>query len=180
MSISLVITFLSLFTQAKNDGAEMMLRLATADQPLVHSAVVDAPVKKVWDAYTSTSGITSWMVPKGEVVLKIGGHIRTSYSKDSNLTGPEVIESAILSFDPERMITIKCTKTPEGFPFKKAMDNVWTVLYFQPVTPEKTEVTCRMIGFDHTEDSAKLKAFFKRNNQVELDALIKHFTVKRD
>src|SRR5262245_57003383 len=123
------------------DTAERMLRLATADQPLTHQAVVDAPVKDVWAAYTTSKGITAWMVAKGTIELRVGGFMRTSYSNDSTLQGPDVIENQILCFDPERMIAMKCTKTPEKFPFKDSIKNTWAVLYFRPVSPIKTEVT---------------------------------------
>ncbi len=165
--------------QGNQDTGEGMLRLATADQPLVHSVVVDAPVKEVWKAYTTTSGITAWMVPKGEVALRVGGHIRTSYSKESNLTGPDVIENTILAFDPEKMLSIKCTRTPDQFPFKKAMESVWTVLYFKPVSERRTEVVCRMIGFDRTAESVQMKNFFREGNQQEFDMLTKYFKSKK-
>ncbi|MBC8064172.1 MAG: SRPBCC domain-containing protein [Chlorobia bacterium] len=178
MTLYFATALLSMFFTGQDD-AERMLRLVTADQPLVHSVVVDAPVKKVWEAYTTTSGIISWMVPKGEVALRVGGYLRTSYSKDSKLTGPDVIENTILAFDPERMISIKCTKMPDKFPFKKAMENVWTVLYFKPVGDKKTEVVCRMIGFDGTGESVQMKNFFRQGNQQEFDMLTKYFKSKR-
>lgn len=165
--------------QGTQDTGEGMLRLATADQPLVHTVVVDAPVKEVWRAYTTTSGITAWMVPKGEVALRVGGYLRTSYSKDSKLNGPDVIENTILAFDPERMLSIKCTKTPEKFPFKKAMENVWTVLYFKPLGENKTEVVCRMMGFDGSAESMQMKDFFRQGNQQEFEMLTKYFKTKK-
>lgn len=105
--------------QGSQDTGEGMLRLVTADQPLIHTVTVDAPVKEVWKAYTTTSGITSWMVPKGEIALRVGGYIRTSYSKQSTLTGPDVIENTILAFDPEKMLSMKCTRLQAIFHLRK-------------------------------------------------------------
>ena len=165
--------------QGPQDTGEAILRLATADQPLVHSVVVDAPVKEVWKAYTTTSGIKAWMVPEGEVALRVGGYLRTSYSKGSKLKGPDVIENTILAFDPERMLSIKCTKTPEKFPFKNAMENVWTVPYFKAVDESRTEVVCRMMGFDGSAESMQMKDFFRRGNQQEFEMLTKYFKSKK-
>src|SRR5262249_49607997 len=157
------------------DTAERMLNLATADQPLVHSAIVNGPVAEVWKAYTTKAGMTSWMVAEGEIDLKVGGKMRTSYTKGSDLTGSDVIENTIISFDPLRMISIKITKAPERFPFKRAMQRVWTVLYFEPVDENRTRVTCRMLGFDGEEESVRMRLFFNQGNQQTMDALVKYF-----
>jgi uncharacterized protein YndB with AHSA1/START domain len=158
--------------------AEAMLNLATATQPLVHFANVKAPVKDVWDAYTTTNGIKSWMVAEGTIDLKLGGLMRTSYTAGSDLTGKDVIENKIISFDPERMLTIQTVRFPEGFPFKTAITKVWTVLYFESMGTKVTKVTCRMLGWDGTDESTQMRKFFMRGNQQELDELQKHFGKK--
>ena len=162
------------FAQSE-DPADRMLNLATANQPLVHSAVLDAPLAEVWKAWTTREGITSWMVPAGEIDLKVGGKMRTSYTKGSDLTGPDVIENTIISFDPLRMLSIKITKAPERFPFKKAMQNVWTVIYFEKAEENKTKVTCRMLGYNEDPESVQMRLFFMHGNQETLDRLVEHF-----
>ncbi len=159
-------------------NAEAMLNLATARQPLVHFATVNAPVKEIWDAYTTTKGIKSWMVAEGTIDLKIGGLMRSSYTPGSDLTGKDVIENKIISYDPEHMLTIQTVKFPDGFPFKNAILKVWTVLYFEPVGEKQTKVTCRMLGWDGSDESTQMRKFFMRGNQQELDELVKHFGKK--
>lgn len=160
------------------DNAERMLNLATATQPLVVYDTVNAPPKEVWKAYATTEGIKSWMVAEGTIDLRIGGLMRTSYTKGSDLKGPDVIENKIISFDPERMLAMQCVRTPNNFPFKKAILDVWTVLYFDAVGTDKTKVTCRTIGFDGTQESTNLRLFFMRGNKMEMDELVKHFAKK--
>ncbi len=160
------------------DSADAMLNLATATQPLVHTAVVPAPVSEVWKAYTTTKGITSWMVAAGTIDLKVGGLMRTSYTAGSDLKGPDVIENKILSFDPERMVSIQCVRTPARFPFEAAIKKVWTNLYFESAGEGQTKVTCRMLGFDGSNDSTQMRLFFMKGNQSELDGLVKHFAKK--
>lgn len=150
----------------------------TAPKPLVHMATVDAPIRDVWDACTTSEGIRSWMVAEGTVDLTVGGLIRTSYTKGSDLTGPDVIENKILCFDPEKMIAMQCVRTPAAFPFKDAIAKVWTILYFDKVGPNKTKVTCRMLGYDASINSMKMRDLFQRGNQQELDELVKHFSKK--
>ena len=149
--------------------------LATAEAPIVTTAIVDADVKEVWKAWTTGEGIRSWMVAAGEVDLRIGGHLKTSYTKGSDLTGQDVIVNTILAYDPERMLTIRNTRFPASFPFKEAMPKTWTVIYLTPHGEHKTEVVVRMNGYDQTEESQKMKAFFRQGNQMTLDALVKRF-----
>lgn len=162
----------------QNPQENRMVELATAEEPLVHSAVIAAPRAEVWKAWTTSEGIRKWMVPNGEVELKIGGKFRTSYTKDSDLTGPDVIENTILAYDPGKMISFRNTKSPDRFPFKTAMEKVWTVVYLDDAEGQKTRVTVRMIGFDPTEESQKMKSFFRQGNQATLDSLSKLFAPK--
>lgn len=170
-----LIALFAVFTLQPQDAADRMLKLATADQPIVTVGTVPAPVQEVWKAWSRSDEITKWMVPSGTVEMRIGGKYRTSYTKGSDLSGPEVIENTILAFDPERMITIKTTKTPERFPFKRAMESCWTVIYMEPDGPDKTRVAIRMLGYSADPESVKMKEFFTSGNQETLDALIKRF-----
>ena len=146
--------------------------------PIACSAVVPGSVKEVWNAYTSSEGIKSWMAASGTVDLRLGGLMRTSYRKGSDLKGDDVIENKIISLDPEHMITIQCVGTPATFPFKAALMKLWTVLYFEPVNAKEAKVTCRMLGFDESKDSQQCRSFFKTGNQSELNSLVKRFTAK--
>src|SRR5205814_9160179 len=96
-------------------------------------AVVDAPVQEVWNALTTSAGAESWMVAHAEIDLKVGGTMRTHYSKEGKLGDPGTIENMIICYDPQRMLSIKTTKTPERFPFKNAIQQMWTVIYLDPL-----------------------------------------------
>jgi uncharacterized protein YndB with AHSA1/START domain len=162
--------FLTIVTAAQHSAAPV--------PPLVHTAVVEAPVSEVWKAWTTSEGIKSWMVAEGEVDLRIGGALRTSYTKGSDPKGPNAIVNTILAFDPERMLTIKNTQSPATFPFKKAMADAWTVIYLEPVSPSQTKVTCRMLGYTQDPESVSMRKFFDRGNQMTMDALAARFAKK--
>ena len=149
-----------------------------ATDPAVATAVVQGPLKEVWRAYTNPKELNKWMVAASAVDLRVGGYMRTSYKKGSDLTGPDVIENRILSFDPERMVSMQTVRTPDRFPFKEAIKKTWVNLYFEPIGKTKTRVTCRMMGFDTTPESVQLRKFFEQGNQLELDKLVQHFKKK--
>ena len=143
--------------------------------PLTHEAVVSAALPRVWDAYTTKAGIEAWMVAQCDIELKAGGRFRTHYSKEGVLGDPGTIEHRILALDPRRMLALRTVKCPEKFPFKQAIESMWTVLYFEPVDATHTKVICRSLGFTPDEESQKMRAFFERGNAYELEELKKHF-----
>lgn len=177
MNLTALIALATLGVQdpASLKSADRMVELATADQPLVTIGIVPASVRDVWTAWTTTDGIKKWMVASGEVDFRMGGAYRTSYAPNSDLKGPDSIVNDILAYDPYHMIVIKNSKVPAQFPFKEAMSKAWTCIYFRAVDAKSTEVIVRMNGFDHTDESQKMKSFFKQGNQATLDALIKRF-----
>ena len=174
---STVLSHVVLLTAAfsQQTSADRMVIRATADQPIVTIGTVGAPVRDVWSAWTTNEGIRTWMVASGNVDFRIGGSYRTSYLKNSDLQGPDTIENSILAYDLHRMIAIKNTRAPEKFPFKDAIAKTWTVIYFKELDAAHTEVTIRMNGFDATEESSKMKAFFVKGNQSSMDALVNKF-----
>ena len=142
---------------------------------IVTEGVVNAPVNKVWQEWTTKEGIESWMVNKTEFDLKVGALWRTSYSKDSNLNDDASIHHTILAFDPGRMLSFRTVKVPKGFPFPDALAKTWCVVYLEPVGEKQTKVTLRMLGYDDTEDSKKMRGFFEQGNKQTIDQLVKKF-----
>lgn len=177
MFLSLTLA-LAIAQQQQKDPAERMLELATADQPLVSSTVVGAPVKEVWRAWTDASEMKKWMVAEAEFELKLGGKMKTAYAKGTDVNGPDAIENTVIAYDPERMLTIRVTRPPQNFPFKEAIAKCWTVVYFTPVDEDKTQVVVRMLGYDLTQDSQTMKGHFKAGNKYTLDKLVEHFEKK--
>ena len=152
---------------------------APVTDPIVAEGIVNAPVGEVWKAWTTGEGASTWMVAHAEIDLRVGGIMRTHYSKNAKLGDPGTIENVIICYDPERMLSIKTVKTPERFPFKKAIQNMWTVIYLEPSSGGKTKVTCRGLGFTADPESQQMRKFFERGNQITIDALIAKFKGKQ-
>ena len=146
--------------------------------PLVHTGVVEASLDNVWAAFTTTAGIKSWMVPHADIELKVGGKMRTHYDKNGTLGDENSIENTILSFDPKRMLSIKATKAPKNFPFKKSIEGMWTVIYFEAMGAKQTKLTIVGLGFCDDEESQKLRRHFDAGNAYTLKKLQKRFAAK--
>ncbi len=148
---------------------------ARANDSLVTEGVVNAPVAAVWNAWTTSSGLKSWLAPHADTDLRIDGLMRTNYDPKGSLGDPGTIENKILAFEPERMLSIRVAKAPETFPFKAKIGEMWTVLYFQSTPDGKTLLRIVGLGFGSDQESLKMKEFFKQGNAFTLTQLQKRF-----
>ena len=146
-----------------------------AQEFIVTEGVVAAPVSAVWSAWTTTAGLKSWLAQHVDIDLRIDGLMRTNYDPKGSLGDPGTIENKVLSFEPEKMFSIRVAKAPEKFPFKNKIGEMWTVLYFQPTPDGKTMLRIVGLGFGIDEESQRMKDFFKQGNAFTLTQLQKHF-----
>lgn len=146
--------------------------------PIVSESTIDAPVEAVWAAWTTSEGLRAWLAPHAETELRLGGLMRTNYNAKGSLGDPGTIENTILSFEPKRMLSIKVAKAPQTFPFPNAVQQMWTVLYFEPAGADKTRLRVVGLGFGPDEESQKMRAFFEKGNEFTLKQLQAHFSKK--
>ncbi len=159
--------------------AHTTIALASDGKRIDSTIVVDAPRSGVWKAWTTSEGAQGWMVAHADIDLKIGGLMRTHYDPEGKLGDENSIENTILSFDPERMLSIKNTKSPKTFPWPKSIQSMWTVIYLEDASEGKTKVTVVGRGFTDDEESQKMRAFFQRGNEITLQRLRDYFTGRR-
>jgi uncharacterized protein YndB with AHSA1/START domain len=142
---------------------------------LVHEGEVAGSIDEVGSAFTTKAGLESWMVGHAEIDLKVGGLMQTLYDPKGKIGDPATIENTIMSYDPKRMLSIKVSKPPAKFPFPTAIKSMWTVIYFEPVSPNVTRVREVSLGFGDDEESKKMKAFFEFGNSYTLKKLQEKF-----
>ena len=151
---------------------QMISTIALAEEPReVFTVEIDGSVDEIWRAFTTTKGLQSWVAPLADIDFRVGGKWRANYNKDGKLGDASTIENTILAYDPKRMISLKATGFPEGFEFKEAAKNNWSVFYFEPITDTKTKVTVVGLGYNDTEQSQKMRAFFEAGNKYSMDQL---------
>jgi len=158
--------------------------LTAQDDRVVMDVEIDAPLESVWNAFTTTDGLKSWVAPLADIDFRVGGKWRANYDKNGKLGDPKTIVNTILSYDPKRMISLKATGFPEGFQFADVAKDTWSIFYFTPISKSKTKITIVGIGYTDSEQSKKMKAFFKPANKYSMDqlkaALKKNQEAKRD
>ncbi|MBK8232434.1 MAG: SRPBCC domain-containing protein [Candidatus Eisenbacteria bacterium] len=148
---------------------------AAEDGPIVAEGVIDAPIAEVWNAWATSEGLAAWLAPQADIDLRVDGLMRANYDPKGALGDAGTIENRILSFEPERMLSIRVAKAPESFPFKAKVGEMWTVLYFQPAETKRTALRIVGLGFGADEESRRMREFFQQGNAFTLEQLRKHF-----
>jgi len=144
---------------------------ANSEDRVVYEATVDAGIDAVWDAFTTTEGIQKWIAPVADIELAVGGKMRATYDPDGKLGDKTTIENTILAYDPKRMLAMKATKFPTGFPFEGAAKKTWSVFYFEEIDATHTKVTLAGLGYTDDEQSQQMKSFFETANKYSFDKL---------
>lgn len=139
--------------------------------PLVHEAVFNVPVQRVWEVFTTSEGYKKFGVALADVDFRIGGLMRSNYKADGTLGDPGTIEQTILAYEPMRMFAFRCTRVPEGFPFPDAMKQTWSVAYFDDLGGGRTRLTLKGFGYTDAPDSTKMREFFDAGNAWTMDKL---------
>lgn len=148
---------------------------AAASRTLEHEAIIDASAATIWNAWTTSEGFASWAVAKAEIDLRLGGEMRTSYNPQSNLNDDSTIVNRIISFQPQRMLSIQNVKAPAGFKNAELFQSTWTVIYLDPLSGDRTQVRIVGMGFGEGPQWDDLYAKFKAGNQWTLDKLREKF-----
>ena len=106
-----------------------------------------------------------------EIDLKIGGLMRTHYDRNGKIGDPQTIDNTILCFEPNRMLAIQVKNPPASFPFKSAIQKMWTVIHLEEAEASRTRMRIDGIGYGDDEESRKLRDFFEKGNAYTLKKL---------
>ena len=138
---------------------------------VVYEVDIDADLGAVWTAFTTVDGLKSWMAPVVDIELTVGGKMRANYNPDGKLGDATTIENTILAFDPKRMLVLKATGFPEGFPFEDAAKGTWSIFYFSAPEPGRTHITVVGLGYTDDPKSVQMRSFFAAANEHSFKSL---------
>jgi uncharacterized protein YndB with AHSA1/START domain len=89
------------------------VKAAAADKVLVLEVTVPAPLNAVWEAFTTSAGLSTWLTPGAIVDLREGGEWTAHFPGGSTGGG------TILSFVPEKELDLSAL-APDKFPTVRA------------------------------------------------------------
>jgi len=145
-------------------------------EPVLSEGVVKAPVSEAWKVFSTAEGFKKMGVAHCELDLRIGGLIRTHYNPKGTLGDEGTIQNEILSFEFERMFSMRIKQPPKGFPFaEETWKGTWTVISLSDLGDGRTHVRIAGYGYPETDDGRKMRQFFASGNAWVLAHLQKQF-----
>ena len=137
--------------------------------------VVAAPVAKVWDAFTTDKGFTSWAVPVAHITLGNDGMMESSYLPTAKIGDPDNIRNQIVAYVPERLLVIHNVHVPKSAPFKpEFIDKIRTVVEFQDLGDGRTRIVESGVGYGEGADFDAMYKHFSDGNAEEFADLVKY------
>lgn len=138
---------------------------------LKQSIDIDASIADVWSLFETEEGLRKWMAPLIELDLRVGGSIKSNYHADGVIGDENTIVNTILTYEPQRMLSLKATNPPADFKYADAIKDTWSVMYFEALDEGRTRVRIHGLGYRDTPDSEAMYKFFERGNEWVLQQL---------
>lgn len=149
--------------------------LASGERVLRHETVVDAPVAKVWRAFTTPEEMRGFIAPVIALDLEPGGIWEAAYDPSRKIGQPGNIKNEVMSFVPEKMLSIRIHSTPPNFPHADIGKSVWTVIWFEDVGGGKTRITTEMLPWKSGPNWDMVYAIFASGNEITLKRAKQYF-----
>lgn len=143
--------------------------------PLVHEAIINAPVTEVWRAFSTNEGFKLLGVAQAKIDFRVGGLMQTHYDPKGVLGDEGTIENTILAYEPERMLSFRISKPPKGFPFAESWKHTWSVATFTDLGDGRTNLRLAGLGYTAADEDQKMRAFFQAGNAWVMKKLQSHY-----
>jgi uncharacterized protein YndB with AHSA1/START domain len=136
------------------------------DKALIFEITVPASRDAVWQAFTTSDGLSTWLTPNAVVDLRQGGEWTAHYP------GGKTGGGTILSFVPEKELTLSAM-APERFPTVRAER---TTAKFQFIeTGNSTVVKLVQTGWKSGDEWDKAYEYLAKGNAQLLETLRRRF-----
>ncbi len=115
-------------TAAVAQSPEKSLTMAAADKVLVLEVTVPASISAVWQAFTTSEGLSTWLTPGAVVDLKEGGEW-TAHFPGGSTGGGTILsfvpqkELVLSAMAPDKFPTVRATRTKARFQFEAKGDS---------------------------------------------------------
>jgi uncharacterized protein YndB with AHSA1/START domain len=156
--------------------SEAQAQAPAPTEPNVVEAVVKAPPAELWKVFATAEGFKKLGVAQCEMDFRVGGLIRTHYDPKGSLGDDGTIVNEILSYEPDRMLSIRIQKPPKSFPFgADTWKSTWSVITLADLGDGRTHLRLAGMGYPDTDEGRKMREFFRSGNGWVLATLKKQF-----
>lgn len=148
---------------------------------LVHEAVIDAPLDRVWESFTTAEGWMDWGPKFARVDLRPGGTIESGYAEDSVAGDPRNIVHRFLAIVPKQSIAMRLQSVPEGGPVDlETLGQTWSVYELEPVDEQRTRIRINGYGYGEGEKFDRVIDFFFAGNKYSIELLRRNIAARID
>jgi uncharacterized protein YndB with AHSA1/START domain len=136
------------------------VNVAAAERALDKTIVVPAGVDAVWQAWTTTEGITSFFAPGAEIEPRVGGafHVYMDPGAEPGEKGAD--DMRILAIQPKRMLSFDWN-APPSLP-QARQQRTLVIVRLQPVDGTSTRVTLHHTGWGDGGEWDQAYTYFDR------------------
>jgi uncharacterized protein YndB with AHSA1/START domain len=144
---------------------------ATADPKRLDFAVtVPASADQVWDAFTTSAGVTSWLAPQATIEPRPGGKWEVSFGAGTSTGG-----GTIVLLQPKSLLAV-AAMAPDQFPTVRR-ERTTAVFFFEPAGPQATTVRLAQTGWQQGAEWDQAYDYLAKGNAQLLEALYHRFAV---
>lgn len=131
-----------------------------SERALDKSVVVPAGVQAVWQAWTTTEGVTSFMAPAADIELRVGGAYRIYFDPGAEPGQRGADDMRILGLQPMRMLSFDWN-APPSLP-QARQQRTFVVVRLHPVDERSTRVTLHHTGWGDGGEWDQAYTYFDR------------------
>jgi uncharacterized protein YndB with AHSA1/START domain len=137
--------------------------------------IVEAPIREVWQLWTTQEGVTTFFAPKANVELVVGGRYEMLFNPEEapGSQGGEGLK--VLSYLPEEMLSVEWNAPPHLPNVRRERTHV--VVQFESRPGDKTRVKLSHLGWKEGAEWDQAFAYFIRAWDVVLARLAYRFSV---
>lgn len=139
------------------------------------SRKIDAPMKQVWDKWTTHEGLKTFIGLDNKVELLPGGAYEIYFLLDNpaGLRGGE--GNKVLSFLPPTMLSFTWNAPPSIPEVRDHPHKTWVVIQLEEGEDDHTEITLDHLGWLDGDKWDEAYAYFDNAWDIVLDALTESF-----
>jgi uncharacterized protein YndB with AHSA1/START domain len=150
-------------------GDVQVVATRVPEKRLDMETVVPASLDQVWEAFTTSDGLVTWLTPGATVELRLGGPWQ------ANFPGGKTGGGTILAFLPREMLAVAAL-APEAFPTVRR-ERTQAVFRFDAIDATHTRVRLAQIGWQTGDEWDRAFTYLAKGNAQLLNALVHRFKV---
>lgn len=144
------------------------------DRKIEKAVIVDAPVRDVWEAWTTREGVLTFFARKANVDLVRGGRYEMLFNPDAppGSQGGEGLK--VLDYSPRKMLCVEWNAPPHLPNVRRERTRL--TIHFEPESETKTSVKLVHDCWGQSEEWDQAFAYFEHAWDVVLGRLVYRFS----